>query len=145
MKERIHGFISIMLVISAFAIGLYAVISHSLAYGIIYAAVMAVSPFIIGYAFCSKCPCRIDSCGHVFVGKITKYVPERKQGAYTMIDYIAVFIPIIVLIAFPQIWLWNNKILFGIFWLFFLIAGVEVIFFVCTRCGNKACAMCRNK
>jgi hypothetical protein len=145
MKNRIHGLVSILLAIFALVLGLYSVISQSLVYGLMYAAVMTVSPFIIGYAFCSKCPCKVDSCGHVFVGKITKYVPERKQGSYTMIDYIAVCIPVLVLIAFPQMWLWDNKILFGIFWVCFMAAGIDVIFFVCTRCGNKECAMCRNK
>ena len=145
MKNRIHGLISILLVISAFLIGMYAVISQSLVYGLVYVCVIAASPFIIGYAFCSKCPCRLDSCGHIFVGKITKYVPDRTQSEYTIADYIAVFVPMLILIAFPQLWLWDNKILLGIFWMFFLVAAIEINFFVCTRCGNKACALCKNK
>ncbi len=113
--------------------------NKSLPMGLLYIVIISISPVIVVYSFCSKCICRLDSCGHIFPGKLSKLLPSRKQNNYTMLDILGAAISLTVLIIFPQFWIWENKIFLIIFWVLIFIALVEIRLFVCRNCNNEKC------
>ncbi len=141
MANRLHGVLSLFWIFFSLIIGLLSIIDESLAMGMLYIAIVAFSFLTVVYSFCSKCTCRLDSCAHILPGKLTKLLPERKQTHYTFWDALGILIPLAVMLAFPQFWLWKNKILLIIFWLFFLIAIIEIKLSVCKACKNEGCPL----
>ncbi|ODS42727.1 MAG: hypothetical protein MSIBF_05370 [Candidatus Altiarchaeales archaeon IMC4] len=144
-NRRFHGVISLFLIFFSIIIGLLSILSDSLPTGLLYVAIILISPLIVIYSFCSKCICRLDSCAHIFPGNLSKLLPPRKQGNYTGLDILGAAIPLAVMLLFPQFWLWENKILLIIFWLLFLIALAEIKLFVCNGCKNKNCPVHEKK
>jgi hypothetical protein len=143
--SRFHGVFSLVLVAVSLMIGVYVLISDSIITGIVYMAVIAVSIAVILYSYCSKCECRLNSCGHVVPGKLTRFLPDRTDRAYNIFDYFGVLLPLAVIILLPQLSLWKNKILFSLFWVLFVIALIEIFFFVCNACGNEKCPICNKQ
>ena len=139
MNSISHGVFSLSLIFFSIIIGLLSILSESLPMGLLYVAIILIFPLIVVYSFCSKCMCRLDFCGHILPGKLTKLLPPRKQNNYTVVDIIGVVAPLTVLLVFPPFWLWKTKILFIIFWLLFLIALAEIKLFVCRKCKNEKC------
>ncbi|MFC1883203.1 hypothetical protein ACFL2O_00390 [Thermodesulfobacteriota bacterium] len=145
MMNRFHGVFSLVLVAVSLLIGIYVLMSESVLTGIVYSAVIAVSIVVIVYSYCSKCDCRLDSCGHVIPGKLTKFLPDRAGRGYNALDYIGVVLPFAAIILLPQMSLWKNKILFSLFWVFLVLALLEIFFFVCTKCMNNKCILCSRQ
>ena len=139
MNDKFHGVFSLILIFFSIVIGLLFIMNKSLPMGLLYIAIIFISPMIVVYSFCSKCICRLDSCGHIFPGKLSKLLPSRKQNNYTMLDILGAAVSLTVLIIFPQFWLWENKIFLIIFWLLLFIALVEIMLFVCRNCNNEKC------
>ena len=139
MNDKFHGVFSLILIFFSIVIGLLVIMNKSLSMGLLYIVIIFVSPVIIVYSFCSKCICRLDSCGHILPGKLSKLLPSRKQNNYTMLDILGATVSLTVLIIFPQFWLWENKIFLIIFWLLLFIALVEIMLFVCRNCNNEKC------
>ena len=142
MDRRFHGVFSLLLVFGALIIGLVSVFHESVVMGVVYLVIVLVSLPTIVYAFCSKCTCRLDSCGHVLPGPLTPWLPQRKQGDYTRLDFAGLLVPFLVLAAFPQWWLWKSMVLFAVFWVLFLLGLVEIRRCVCPDCTNKRCPLC---
>lgn len=144
MNRKFHGLLSLALFMIAVLIGLFFLMNRTLFWGLTYAVILIVSPLVIVYSFCSKCLCRFDECGHVFPGKLSQRLPLRKQGSYTFWDYTGVMVPFLALLLFPQIWLWQNKVVWFIFWLLIIIAIFEIRLFVCLKCRNVECPLCKK-
>lgn len=143
--SRFHGVLSLVLVAVSLLIGVYALMGESMITGIAYLAVTTVSIPVILYSYCSKCQCRLNSCGHVIPGKLTRFLPDRPDSGYNIFDYMGVVFPLTVMILLPQLSLWKNKILFFFFWAFLVIALMEIFFFVCRACRNDRCLLCMKQ
>ena len=143
--SRFHGVLSLVLVAVSLLIGVYALMGESMITGIAYLAVTTVSISVILYSYCSKCQCRLNSCGHVIPGKLTRFLPDRPDSGYNIFDYMGVVFPLTVMILLPQLSLWKNKILFFFFWAFLVIALMEIFFFVCRACRNDRCLLCMKQ
>ena len=142
MKDRFHGVFSLLLILVAIIMALVYLWGQSVVMGLTYLAITLMAPPTVLYAYCAKCICRSDSCSHVFPGKLTRLLPARREGPYMLSDYFWTAVPLILLFAFPQYWLWQNKTLLIVFWLFLLAALMEVLLFVCRGCGNESCPIC---
>jgi hypothetical protein len=142
VKRQFHGVVSLLLVFGSLLAGLAAVLRESAAMGIVYVVIIFISLPAILYSFCSKCPCRLDSCGHVFPGMLARLFPPRKEGRYTPSDIAGVVVPFLFLIGFPQWWLMENKVLLAVFWVPAVIGVLEIRPYVCPGCGNEMCPMC---
>lgn len=141
MRDRFHGVFSLLLVILSIMGGLLCILNESFVMGLSYSAVIILSIPILLYSFCAKCVCRSDSCRHVFPGKLSQLFPQRKQGHYTFWDIFQTLITLSALLLFPQYWLWQNKSFLIIFWISFLIALADILFFVCRGCKNEICPL----
>jgi hypothetical protein len=123
MKGKFHGVASLFLIFAAVIIAL------------IYMPTLAIN---LG----SKCLCREEACSHVFPGMLTRLLPTRKQGPYTIGDYFWTGVSLIALLGFPQVWLWQHKTLFVVFWILLIVGLIEILFLVCPRCQNENCPNC---
>ena len=142
MKARFHGVFSLVLVSLSAIVALMALMTESISMGMLYLVILCVSPLIILYAFCAKCLCREHACSHVFPGRLTRFLPERTQTDYTFSDIFWTAIPLMALFIFPQFWMWQNKLLFILFWVLFLAGLLEILLLVCRGCGNTKCPLC---
>jgi hypothetical protein len=147
MESRLHGIVSLALIAAAMAIGWWTTLGSNLLAGLFYGALLLIGSFLIVYVFCTKCPIRASGCRHVLPGRLTPWLPARLQTPYTVSDYLAVGVILLVLIAYPQIWLVPHKITLLLFWLLLAAGLLEIILFVCQGCGNVRCLVCkvRNK
>ncbi len=142
MVNNWHGLISFFIADAAVVIGFVAIFLTNPAAGIVYLMVAVAAPWPVLYFYCAKCTCREDGCGHTVPGKLTRFLPARAQGPYTLGDYIGAGIPLAVMFLFPQYWLWHHKALFIIFWGMLIIALFQIRNFVCPACRNAECVMC---
>jgi len=142
MDNKFHGVFSLISIVISVVIALIFMLSNSPGSGLVYLGIIVLANPIVLYSYCAKCLCREDSCSHVIPGKLTHLLPTRKQGPYSFWDYFATAISLTVLFGFPQIWLWQNLVIFLLFW-FFLLAGlIEILLFVCRACSNTNCPNC---
>ena len=142
MKSNFHGVFSLILMLASVVMALSYMLVQSLGWGLAYLGVIMIATPIVLYAFCAKCLCRQDSCSHVFPGRLTRLLPARKQGPYTIVDYFWTALGLMVLLAFPIPWLWQNKLLFFGYGLLLIIGLAEIVFLVCPTCSNANCLMC---
>jgi hypothetical protein len=142
MSREFHGVLGLILVFGALVVGLASILDQSVVTGIVYLAILLASMPIMVYAVCSKCSCRLDGCGHVFPGKLTRLLPSREQGRYTRLDLAGLIIPLTVLLVFPQWWLWGHIVLAVAFWLLVVLGIIEIRLYVCPKCTNADCPLC---
>lgn len=145
MKKRFHGVFSICLLTVALIIGGFSIYQANLVLCLVYFILIPLSFLIVIYSYCTKCPHVGDnSCRHVIFGKIAKLF-KQKTGKYTKFELIETLFPLMIIVMFPQYFLFKTPILMIIFWLLAVIAAVEVFLFVCRGCYNKNCINCPNK
>jgi len=142
---KVHGVFSLFLLSLSQALAMTAMFLESVYLGLGYAIFLMATSLTIVYTYCTKCPVRTTSCGHVFVGKITQIFPERKEGPYSQFEYTIVVIALLSLIMIPQYWLWNNRGLLIAFWILVILAGAEINRFVCPQCDNSQCIACKKQ
>jgi uncharacterized membrane protein YuzA (DUF378 family) len=139
MNRQQHGMLSLVILSGSFIIALLFIGKSSVLLAILYGCVLGLSGVVILYSFCSKCMCRDTTCGHVFPGIFTRYLPRRKAGRYTLIDRIGLLLPITVSLIYPQYWLIGNLWGLGAFWILFIGGAVETRTRVCRGCMNRHC------
>jgi hypothetical protein len=138
-KQRLHGVVSLGLVGVSIGIALVVMFRAAWGWGVLYVAISAASGYGIVYAYCAKCPCKVR-CGHVLPGKAAQRF-KRQPGPYTATDNMILVLGLIGVIALPQIWLWRDPALFGVFWLLTGIALVDILRVVCRACNNIYCPL----
>ena len=141
MRGRFHGLVSLALVFSAVGIALIYMLKLSVALGVVYLAVIIITLPVVLYSYCAKCTCRDGACSHVFPGRLTRLLPARKPGPYSRMDYLGTALSLLALFGFPQLWLWQTKTVFIVFWIILTAALVEIIFLVCRTCNNQSCPL----
>jgi hypothetical protein len=141
MRDRFHGLFSLTLVFAAVGIALIYMLKLSTASGLLYLALIIIAIPIVLYAYCAKCTCRNGACSHVFPGRLTRLLPARKPGPYSLMDYLGTVLSLLALFGFPQLWLWQTKTVFIVFWIILAAALVEILFLVCRTCNNQSCPL----
>lgn len=139
MRGKFHGVFSLVLIFAAVGVALIYMFNLSGAPGMIYLAVIIIAIPAVLYSYCTKCTCRDGACSHVLPGRLTRLLPARKPGPYSLMDYLVTGLSLIALFGFPQLWLWQTKIIFVVFWIILASALVEILFLVCRTCNNNSC------
>jgi hypothetical protein len=142
-KNNKHGIISMIIFFAAIVLGISAIFKESAYMGIGYISFLPLGFVIIIYSYCTKCAGRFH-CGHIIIGRIAQQFPKRKQRAYSKSDYAGVIIPLLTMMLFPQIFLWKTTWMFISFWFLSIVAVLEINKFVCSKCQNSQCAMCKR-
>lgn len=141
-SSRFYGVFSFVLIDLSIVISLYSIALVSLVHSAIYFFGSTISALSIIFIYCTKCTCK-TTCSHVVPGLLTQLFRNRDKLAYRIIDYIGITLAGIFIIAYPQVWLWKNKVLFTGFWILLIAAVIQIRLFVCSNCHNKKCAMCK--
>jgi hypothetical protein len=142
MSKTAIGVVTFSFQIVAMLVGYFGIARFSQTFAITYLAGCAVSFLIFVYSFCTKCPIR-ENCVHILHGKLTKIMPGRPQGPYTLWDRMGTFLYFGFLAIFPQYWLINNLQLMIVFWAIFLTGMAINGIALCHGCGNVSCPMRR--
>lgn len=144
IKNKFHGFTSLAIIDLATIIAIYAIATESILWSALYTIYVFAAIGTIIYVYCRKCTSRND-CSHIFIGPITRLMPKAKTNTYSNYDYIIVGILIALMLGLPQIWLLKLHTLTFIYWSLIVIAGIQIKFYVCSKCNNTACAMCKKQ
>jgi hypothetical protein len=142
MNSRFHGLLSLVLVFVAVLIGVFAIFEVFPLMAWLYIAITLISSSVVVYLYCSKCSVRLTSCGHVIPGWLTRFLPVREQSDYSFTDYLGTAISFVVLVGFPQYWLWKHTIFFFAFWILLIAALLVIRLCVCRLCENEKCPLC---
>lgn len=142
MRSNFHGIVSLTLILASVVMALFYLLSEYPGWGLVYLGVIIIANPIVLYSYCAKCLCRDNACSHFFPGKLTRWLPPRKQGAYTGTDYIWTSLSLTALFGFPIPWLLYNKALFFGYVLLILVGLAEILFLVCRTCRNSNCPIC---
>jgi hypothetical protein len=142
--KKFNGITSLLFFGISVIIGLYILRTNSVNLAILYIVIMLATAIMIPYVYCTKCPCRKTNCAHVLPGLITRFMPDRDSESYTVIDWAIVMILLGLLILLPQFWLYENILLFSIFWILSITAVLQIQFFICKTCDNKKCILHRQ-
>ncbi len=144
MKNKIHGLISLLVLIIAYGIGAYTILIQSYILGILYIISIFFMFLIVMYSYCRKCICQ-NNCSHIIPGLISKALFKNSSDKkYTILNYIGGFLPLVILIVLPQYYLikikYNNiPVLLIIFWVIVIFALLDIYFFICKKCDNTNC------
>ena len=144
MKNFPHGIVSLFLTSVALLTGIVAISTENLIFGTGYVAILIAGFLIVTYSYCTKCPSRFK-CGHVIFGKIAQRIPNRKKANYSNLDYLGVILPLLFIMLIPQLWLWKTTWMFVSFWILMAVSVLEINRFVCLKCSNSKCMLCRNE
>jgi hypothetical protein len=139
--NRVHGLTSLGLVGIAIGIAAAVLFQTTFALGLLYLGITVASATAVLYAYCAKCPCKVH-CGHVLPGLAAKRF-QRRPGPYSTLELGAMLLALLVLFAFPQVWLWSHTALFIIFWALSGVALVDIRRYVCRACTNAFCPLNR--
>lgn len=142
-KGNIHGIISFVILELTIVISIYVIAMKSLLFAAIYFIGSILAGGLILFLFCSKCTAK-NNCSHVYPGQLAKLFPDNSDKKYKITDYIGTGIAVIFILLVPQIWLWSHKIFFIAFWLLIIIATLQINKFVCGKCKNTNCALCKE-
>jgi len=143
MKKFPHGLASMVIFGIALLVGFIPILEVSVLSATFYLMIIIFGFIIIIYSYCTKCDQRFD-CGHIILGKIAKWLPKRSNDSYSTLDYLGVLVPIMLILFYPQPLLWQHKYLPYVFWLLLIISSTEIIFYVCPKCQNTKCTLCKN-
>ncbi|MCG8643010.1 MAG: hypothetical protein MI862_25015 [Desulfobacterales bacterium] len=125
-------------------IGVISILGSNVWYGGIHFFLLIGSLILVAYSYCAKCPSCQKTCGHPQIGVLRRLVPKRDQSRYQMNDYAGLAPFIFIGIILPQYWLWQNKVLFIIFWILNVAVLIGIITRLCGECKNKQCVLNRN-
>jgi hypothetical protein len=139
--KNFHGITSMLLFIASTEIAGYALFNYSALLGSAYILILILGFSFISLTYCIKCPIRAK-CNHIIPGLVSK-LRKYNSTDYTRRDIITTLITLLVIIGFPQYWMFKSFSLFIVFWIVISITLVEIFFFVCSKCSNKKCALCR--
>ncbi len=142
MKDNIHGVVSLMLILGAFATADAVLFNDHPGWGILYLLLVAILLPVVLYAYCAKCECREIGCRHVIPGPLTRLLPDRAPGPYHLLDYAGVGVPLAILVLVPQPLLIRHPLWLVLFWLLLITGTIQILLFVCRGCGNRKCPMC---
>lgn len=145
MNNKIHGIFSIALIGISLLIALLTVTYFNQLMGVLYLLLEISLLLLIIYSYCCKCDCKEHNCGHVIPGRIAMVLPKRSQGRYSTADISSLIIAFLILLIFPQFWLWKSTFLLVAFWISLIIAGIDIVLFVCPSCKNRNCVLCKTK
>lgn len=145
MEDNSYGVVSLFLVFMAIAIALGAVIPTAPLMGALYVVIVLFGFVLVLVSYCAKCPCRQGGCGHVMPGKLVKFLPKRKEGPYSLTDYVFTAIGLAAILLIPQLWLIRNIPALVLFWGCAVVAALISYFLVCPDCPNKNCYLCGNR
>lgn len=143
-SKRLAGYIVNLLMLIYLTLGVSAVLRNNALLGILYIMVIFLSFITIAYAWCAKCPCRLDSCAHLWLGKLAQLLPPRKPGRLTSWDWVGALVYIAGLQFFPQYWLWQNKASFVLFWALSLATFLVGPLYACKICEHEHCSLNRK-
>ena len=144
MDSNSYGVVSLFLVFMAIAIALGAVIPTAPLMGVMYIVIALFGFLLVLVSYCAKCSARKDCC-HALPGKLTAFLPKRKEGPYTPTDYVFTGIGIAAVLLVPQLWLIRNIPALVMFWVCALVAVAISYLLVCADCPNMFCFMCGNR
>jgi hypothetical protein len=144
VKNTFHGVFSLLLFVLAIVVALISLSNRSFWLALLYLVNVGLACYGILYAYCAKCSVRLYDCSHVIPGSLTRYLPIRKQGPYTFLDYAGTILFLLVLVLFPQYWLLTDLAALLLFWVLAVVATAEILVYVCRQCENEKCLMCPN-
>lgn len=142
MRHKFHGVFSLLLFVLAVAAALTTLWRQSPWLGLIYFAICSLCASGILFAYCCKCSVRLDNCSHVFPGRLTRLLPQRRQSPYTFGDIAGTGLGLAMILLFPQYWLLQEVTVMLLFWLLAIVALAEILIFVCRQCENTGCLIC---
>ncbi len=136
-----HGITSLILLALAMLVGLIGVALNAPTAALVYTLVLGVAFLVICAAYCAKCPCRTNACGHLLPGLVAQHLPTRRQTPYNKADLTFTASALAAMVFYPQYWLWLHPGLLTLFWLLTAGAVIQIILRVCRRCQNPHCPM----
>ncbi len=135
---------SIALLDVATIFAIYSIAIKSILFSALYTLFVFVAFGLIIYTFCRKCKTRND-CSHVFFGPITRLMPESRSKVYSKSDYYITGLLVFLVVILPQYWLWQLTVLPYLYLGLLAVIGLQINKYVCAKCNNTACAMCKKK
>ncbi len=143
--KKFNGITSLLAFGMSVFIGLYVLWINSVNLAILYIVIMLAAVILIPYVYCTKCPCRETKCAHLLPGLLTRFMPDRDSESYNVFDWAIVMILVGLLMLLPQFWLYENMLLFSIFWILSITAVLQIQIFICKTCDNKKCILCGQR
>jgi hypothetical protein len=145
MTYKHHGLISMVLFSAMVIIGIVAIAVDKNWLAVVgYIILNLLSTVGVAYFYCAKCVCRENNnCSHYIIGKTADYLPKRVPAPYTITDYLGMMISAGIVFVFPIYWLLPHINMLIAFIAIGVIAGMEIIFAVCTHCENHRCLACK--
>jgi hypothetical protein len=117
MMVRFHSYVFSITLFAYLFLGLYAILIQSIIAALLYFSFIVFFAFFIAYFCCTKCQSTYVSCLHKFPGILARLFRMRTKKRFTKSELYIIYITTSIIILIPQIWLWEIKIVFVLFWI----------------------------
>lgn len=146
MHYKVPGLTSILIALAALILAAWRLFAVSLWLGAGFTLAAIAGGLIMLRTYCRKCPhLARGTCRHVLPGWIVgNLFHPRPPGPYSFRELLIAFFPVVMIMAFPQYWLFQHKAVFFAFWGLMAVAVVIVRMGVCPVCENGHCIMARS-
>lgn len=141
LKKPLVGLLALVPFFSAIILVLIYLFKISILLTVIYFLTVSISIALLVFSYCAKCPCRIKHCTHWILGPLTKYFPKRKISPYNFFDYFGLAAAFLIIILFPQKYIYKNIFLLVTFWILIGITFYLILKHSCKICLNKFCGI----
>jgi len=125
MMVRFHSYVFSLTLFSYLFLGFYAVLIQSTFAALFYFFFIVFCSFFIAYFCCTKCQSTYVSCLHKFPGVLTHFFRMKTNKRFRKFELYIIYITTIIVIMIPQLWLWNVKIIFLLFWILVFVDVFE--------------------
>ncbi len=142
MQRIIPGSITIpILMLLAVGIVDFQLFQFSFVAGLCYAIVTPLLFLHTMYRICRKCPhASDDTCRHVVFGRVvSRWFKVSKPSPYTKMELLSMGFSNILYFLVPQYWLFQNLLLFILFWIALISAIIILRLRKCVCCRNTNC------
>ncbi|MCF8020379.1 MAG: hypothetical protein K9L62_13425 [Vallitaleaceae bacterium] len=141
-----YGIISMVVLIIALIIGIFAMTTYSITYGGLYILIILLSGYVVLMRYCRKCPHSMnDSCHHKLPGQLAKKLPYKKTGKYTLYEYTSTIGSLLMVFILPLTSMNGKYYLLVPYLIIWAIVILMIKTKVCKLCYNRWCLSCPNK
>ena len=128
----------------AVVIGIYGTYLESVLWAAIYVGFVIFGALVLfGYSLCAHCPYTYEHANCLFppLGQIIRRIFKFRPQPMNTLDKIGPVLMMVGVIGIPQYWLFQNLIIFAIFWIFCLPTMVGLLVYECRRCRHLECPL----
>lgn len=122
------------LILLSFTISAWAIQADSLLLVGFYLIIAGINLLSMVKVYCSKCFAEDNVLVNDMSGKQARIFFKKVKMNFNLREKTLMIFNLLVIVGVPQYWLWQIKVLFGLYWVFTILAAIGILTTICQIC-----------